>query len=561
MDSLKQSADRFFVPGMVVLCVLYLGIEWAYIARLPFVMDEFQGARTVYRLLSETPYVDFKPYKTVLGYYLQLPPMLLSDDPWRQMMLVKQAMALATAGSILVAAKMLRRHFAAFSILAATLMLVSMSTFLERSAAFRVDMLTSLFGLFALIFLLDRRIVVGGLLAGVSFLVSQKGIYFILCSGFGLGAYWLLQQRERRAFLECIRFSLAALAPIAVYFSFWAVLGSTETVVHEVLVKNQHIALQKMYEIRHFWWQTISRNPLFWILPLVGFGQIIFYRRHGEEAATESEGAGIARRDWILLTYGLALLGLCLWHKQPWPYFFVLIIPTFWILIAVFWEYADSHWRGISGYALAAVLLGGVLYPASRVPTVLARDNSLQHASVSVANQILEEGEAYLAGVSMLHTRPQAPGEFGWLDAHRLRRVAAKDPQVVIQTIIEDMPKLLITNYRIRKLPSPVLNFLAANYAPYTGNILLYAPTLPAGEAEGELRFSGPYIVNGIPGSRVEIDGREVESGETVWLDEGPHAFSATTAYRLHLAPSEVDRPTEPHLTTKGTLFGDVYAY
>ena len=174
-DSLARIVEEYFTPALALLCFVYLGIEFVYIARLPFVMDEFQGASEVYRLMSEIPYVDFKPYKTVLGYYLQLPPMLLSDDPWRQMMLVKQAMALATAGSIFLAARMLLRHFSSLSVFLATLMLVLMSTFLERSASLRVDMLTSLFGLFGLICLLDRRVLAAGVLAGLSFLVSQKG--------------------------------------------------------------------------------------------------------------------------------------------------------------------------------------------------------------------------------------------------------------------------------------------------------------------------------------------------------------------------------------------------
>ncbi len=561
MDSLARKLEEYFIPALALLCFVYLGIELVYIARLPLVMDEFQGASAVYRLTSEIPYADFKPYKTVLGYYLQLPPMLLSSDPWLQMMLVKQAMALVTACSIFFAARKLSKHFSSLSILLATLMLVSMSTFLERSASLRVDMLTSLFGLFGLIYLLDRRLLLAGVLAGVSFLVSQKGIYFILCGGFALGTHWLFQRRYRSEFTDCLRFTCAACAPIALYFLFWAVVTSAGTVAHEVLLRNQHIALTQMYDIRHFWFQTLGRNPFFWALAFLSMGQIVVFRNRDVAEGDSLGGLGISYRDWTLLTYGAALLGLGLWHKQPWPYFFVLLIPTAWILIAAFYDFSIRRWNAFSALALLIVVLLGVVYPARRIPTVLGRDNSLQRSSVSIANEILEEGGSYLAGVSMLHTRRQMPVEFSWLDARRLSRVAARDPREVIERIAADPPKLLITNYRIRNLPGPVLGYLAANYAPYVGNILLYAPTIQAGASEHGVLFAGNYLIACARGTILEIDGRVIEAGQQAWIDSGLHHFESKEACRLQLSPEGIERPTDLRLAMKGILFNDVYLY
>ena len=60
----------------------------------------------------------------------------------------------------------------------ATAALFAMSTFLERAAELRVDMLTSLAGLVSFVLLLSRRYALAGLACGLSFLISQKGVYF-----------------------------------------------------------------------------------------------------------------------------------------------------------------------------------------------------------------------------------------------------------------------------------------------------------------------------------------------------------------------------------------------
>lgn len=68
-------------------------------------------------------------------------------------------------------AKIFRRDA---SLLAVTVW-VCMSCFLERSAELRVDMLTGLVGLFAFLLVIQRKPVSAGIVAGLSFMVSQKG--------------------------------------------------------------------------------------------------------------------------------------------------------------------------------------------------------------------------------------------------------------------------------------------------------------------------------------------------------------------------------------------------
>ena len=82
------------------LIAAYLGVQALYVPRLPLVMDEFQGARAAWRLLADVPYRDFTPYKTVLGYYLQLPALTLLEDPWLALLATKLWTALLGAAAL-----------------------------------------------------------------------------------------------------------------------------------------------------------------------------------------------------------------------------------------------------------------------------------------------------------------------------------------------------------------------------------------------------------------------------------------------------------------------------
>ncbi len=98
---------RHFRWVVLSLCLVHLGVQVVYILRLPLVMDEFAGARAVYRLTEDVPYRDFRPYKTVLGYLLQLPTLLAARDPWTGLMWTKIAMAIINASALLIGARAL----------------------------------------------------------------------------------------------------------------------------------------------------------------------------------------------------------------------------------------------------------------------------------------------------------------------------------------------------------------------------------------------------------------------------------------------------------------------
>ena len=72
-------------------------------------------------------------------------------------------------------------------------------------------------------------------------------------------------------------------------------------------------------------------------------------------------------------------------YTQPWPYFFVLLLPTFFVLHAHFFD----SWRNPPRPAIAVIVLFGVIVPALRIPVALRRDNSYQRYNVRLATAML----------------------------------------------------------------------------------------------------------------------------------------------------------------------------
>ena len=535
-----------------------MAIEAVYIFRLPLVMDEFAGAAAVHRLTRELPYRDFAPYKTVLGYYIQLPALIAAQASgmglWGGLMLVKLWMASLTAATLGWASLRLRHRFAPGAVLLCLALLVSMSTFLERSAALRVDMLTSLAGLVSLVLLIECRSFTAGILAGVSFLISQKGSLYVAAGVVGLAAGTAMSTDDRRArALRLCSFTGGLASSLAVYYGLWVSLSSgfgplTGTLEPAISV------LGADYSIKlRFWSQTILRNPLFYGLAALALARLL----SRIPAATFTQRMELA-------AYAGTIVGLCIWYAQPWPYFFVLMLPTLWVvLITLFDELLERDGSGqlalLDYLTLAFVVMLGVAYPlASRVPVNLGRDSSYQRSVLELADQLVGPNESYLAGVDLLYDRRQSPARFAWLDRPRrsdLAHLQGPDLEEVRQELAEAPLKVLIDNYRLRELPSVLRDELDRKFRHIFGHVAIYSPCVSAGETEVDVAFSGAYTL--AAAASCLIDGRTVESGERIPLEAGSHFLHCPLEARLDLDPG-VDIPTQ---AAELELFPNPYSY
>lgn len=535
--------DRWFTPLVAVLSLAYLGIQLLYVQRIPLSMDELQGAYTVQELERRVPYAQFAPYKTVLGYYLQLPLLRLSDDTWQRLLWVKRGMAILNTGALFLVARSLGRQFSRDAVLLSFVALLSMSTFLERSSELRVDGMTAMAGLLSFAWLLERRFVAAGIAAGVSFLVSQKGAYYCAAGFVALASYFWALDRHRPALGALTRFGLSAALVFGAYLALWSAAASPLAVAAATVGAAARTAIEDPYAtLWKYWRQTIERGPYFYAAAMLGIGLAF--------------GAALRSgryRDWVTWTFAGSVVALCLWHRQPWPYFFVLLIPFLWIPLAFFFEALPR--RGVLFWLL---YLGvGLAYPLARVPEVLAFDQTHQRHAVALAERLLDPDERYLAGVNAILTRQQAPAELTWLDKAGIARLKGAKGRQALEDLRAEPPKLVLWNYRLAALPFAIRRHLLTNYERLSGVVRIYAPYVE--QRRFRIAYDGKYRL--VAGTPIVIDDHKVLPNETVRLRHGPHRANRA-AFRLVWAPprARFGKPLEAPYAER-ELFEAVYAY
>jgi hypothetical protein len=564
MDTFFNNHFRKIVIG---ICLSYLCLQFVYVFRLPLVMDEFDGAYDVYRLKTQLPYLNFKPYKTVLGYYVQLPPLLIARDVWNGLMMIKSEMVLINTAMMLLGAFWLGRFFRRSAVVLALLALAAMSTYLERSSALRVDMMTAWAGFISLLFLLSKKGKWSGFFAGISFLISQKGICYIAASNCALLIHFLWSRRQKETLYRLGLFNLSTLVPVALYFAFWGILGSFSMTGQATFLSHHDIIFEKIYDFRfRYWMQTLIRNPFFYIMAMFGLG-FLFHRSIFRQSSSHESGHS-PDQSRILLLYGIAIFVWGLWYRQPWPYFFVSLMPTFFVLVVAFFEdYLPNatSWRHFfSRPAIIMFIAFGLVYPLSRIIVVLGRDSGYQQHMVQLAGALIEDDEYYISGVDVLYDREEANARLRRLNRTRRQKLQLASPeymQGIISELETSTPKFVLTNYRTARLPDLLKDYVERNYAPFWGSIYLYAPEIQANGSEVSIKFDGVYQIEVAEEEAITINGQEYKHNNSTFLKSGVYRYHSPRAFRLRLIPENILQMADDKYKAERKFYPDVYAY
>lgn len=321
----------YFIYGLIMLCLLYLIAELFINAYTMISVDEFWFAHRIYQYKSSLPYRDFAPYKTVMGYYLLLLPMLIAHGSIGTLIFTKNIIALLNTCVFFSTAMWLTRFFNKAAIFTSLSLLITAEVVLLYSTNIRVDLLAYWLGLFSILLLLETQTVFAGILIGLGFIVSQKVVWYLLATNCAFLAYGVSINFDKKILWKIIRFNLAAAAVIAVYIAIWSWFSNWHSVISSVFSEATALYQLDWYNATRklFWYQTLVYNPLLFLLcPLVLISLLITYQ--ADESYT---------RRFLVIMYALTIIIFLLPFKQPFPYYMQVTIPVFFILYAAFY-----HW-------------------------------------------------------------------------------------------------------------------------------------------------------------------------------------------------------------------------
>jgi hypothetical protein len=456
----------YFVMGILALCVLYLAMTFAFNRYALLTVDEFWYAHVSYQYKTGLPYRDFSPYKTVLGYYFLLLPLLLSSlGIMPTLVFTKQLIALVNTLILLGSSVWLKRLFSAPAVLASLALLIFSETVLFYSTNIRVDLLAYWWCFFSVLFLLEKRYLLSGLLIGLGFVTSQKALWFILASNVALAAYAVVLERQATMAVKILCFNGMALLIIMAYLLFWGSFAGIAVVLHNVFYEAAAMYHLAWYDAarKSFWELILLHNPLpflLWPLPLLSL--LATPGTPGSDPSYE--------RCLVVISYALTVLACLVPYKQVFPYYMQVTIPTFFLLYAAFFNWLRDIFKqpamclrggkillrffcGIySGllffmvmrfhlpraylllcliplvlgvyltagqrfrdcyarfsYALicSALVVVGVVYSVvALIPTLMAFNGAYQRANIAVINRLVADSD-YLAGIELLYNKTQ----------------------------------------------------------------------------------------------------------------------------------------------------------
>ena len=558
---------------IATLCLLSLEVRWYLCRQLPFIMDELvdtQLAVQVSRgavLYLDRPY-ERMPLMTLVLSQLHDP----ADGSFESVIAARHffwvVMVLTSLGTVLVA-----RRFGGWSSgLVALGLLLGFSSFLERAVRVRADGLSTAASLPALMVLTAPRLqlpalFVAGLGLGLSWITTQKAVYFVGAFALALAARHVREEGWRRTGLLTGRagISIAGFAVPSAGVVLWASgRGLLQPFFEQTLQYGAYVGLSaSTYSFTSmFVGQTVARNPGFWALGLLGASWLLVVSLRRPARSLDSAGApleptGMAVGPAVaLLTWTVAMVVAILQHTTKFPYVFLNLSPplaacgAFAIhrLLPAVWGKEIPRWRTALALVAGVALL--VVLPIVHHARALGQDLIWgQKVLMDRIDALTEPDDAVLDGTGMAVARRKATPYSMTLRWHQERRRGADYP--VIEHLRRSQPKIAIRNGRLRSLTPHEKEFIGSHFVHDWANLgVVGAAVIHEGpeptETEVDLLASTRYAVLAEDLDRISLAGQPVQP--VMVLEAGVHSVrivGAPQRVRFRYAPS-MEIPSPP---------------
>ena len=389
--------------------------------------------------------------------------------------------------------------------LAILLVLLSFSNFIERIFRTIAEPLALFFAALALLVILRghadkaRTVLIAGVISGLSFVATQKSVYFNIALGLGLLTDAMLSGRfmdgVRRGGWLVAGWTLTLLAYCLIFGGSDPIPVAKNLVLGPVEVAT--VGADPYGGLRHFVLQTLQRNFILYIFCFAGMALSLVRVRE------------LDQRRRIALVFSFVITVLVFAHNQPWPYVFIMALPFLALWSLTFLEYTATRafYRHLAyaalGIAVATSFVKNVLY--------LRIHNHDQLALVARAETLVAPDERYFDGVGMLPNRFE-PTPL-WLDKNHLVKTWREGKNSEAYRILGNSPtKIILWSYRMDAIYPVVAPVIANSYVKVAPNIRIAGRRLRQGAPTTfNVPYAGKYVLYGASGEPlrgvVQVDG------------------------------------------------------
>jgi hypothetical protein len=344
------------------------------------------------------------------------------------------------------------------------LVLLSFSNFIERSFRTIAEPLAVFFAVAALFIVLrgnadrPRTLLATGCLSGLSFLSTQKAIYFDAAFGIALFTDAALARRYRDGVVRGAWLVVGWLIPIIAYCFLFGGANPLPIARNLVLgpVEVATVGGDVYSNLRTYVWQTLMRNALLYTFCFAGM------------ALAWARIASLDGRTRMALVSTSVVAALVFAHNQPWPYVFIMALPfvSLWC-VKLFDRIGSDRQR------LAWAVLGiAIIASFGRNIQYLKIDNASQMDVVARAEALLAPDETYFDGTAMLPNRKE-PSTL-WLDrAYVLKTLRERENSEAWRILSKTPPKVILWTYRMDAIEPVISPLIRDSYVQVAPNIRL----------------------------------------------------------------------------------------
>jgi hypothetical protein len=514
------------ILGALIALKIIILFTFAWHSR--FVMDEFVwlgNAKYLFRRFFDTLW----PAKTV-GYALFYKLAHVSGWDAASILLIGRVQTALLGCAILALVYACARALGEDRprALAIILVLLCFSNFMERVFRTIAEPLAVFFAVAALLVIVrgqadrSRTLFVAGLLSGLSFLATQKAVYFNVALGVALLADAAVARRYfagmRRGVWLVLGWGVAILAYCFAFGGF-----DPLPVAKSIVFGPVEVATRGGVEyggLRRFVLQTLVRNPILYFFCFAGLGLGL------------AKLGSLNGPKRIALLFSAIITALVFAHDQPWPYVFLMTLPFLALWSLELLDRVSGNPRQLR-FAVIALATAVALSFVSNI-RYFRFDNASQLELVTRAEALIRPGQAYFDGVGMLPNRSE-PTTL-WLDRYYVLATLREGKRSeVYRALTRNPPKIILWSYRMDDISPVVGSLIRDSYVRVAPNIRMAGRELRLGEEE---TFTAPiagayrlYNDSGEPlDGQVEVDGELLAS--PIQLDVGTKVVTLQTGPR-----------------------------
>lgn len=483
----------------------------------PFISDEFHEAVLVSKLFKLTPYKDFLYYKNVLGYYLKAPLLMLPISWWSKLVLTRVTLFLFFLLHFILFIIKARKFFSPLLLTLSLGLAYLISQSILHTVAYRVDLITMVVCSFALLFTLDRKFLVSGLLLGVAFLISQKaGLYYLPL----FGVITVLQPKEFKPFL---RVSFGILIPVVIYILFWGFLSDFKTVIYTMFIQDTIMATSAGLSVRWYWLKSLKENTFIYLTSFTGLYPL-FWKEQSKEL-----------KACLLFTSILFIEAMFL--GQPWPHWFILWCPF--LAFPLYTIFIHLETKQLEKVIIGVTLLG-LIQTTGNLLYRYQFNNEYQKFNLLLLESFLQKGESYLAGVDVHESYDQNPSELREMYAMNRIKVfqsSIDEKKKLVEKFKNSPPHILFYNYRLREFIPEIQALFDEYYYHFWGNIFAYQIRISPGEQFYNVPIDGKFLLSGNELLEIEFRNQKWKRGNSFILKPGPIKIKSNGSATLKLIP------------------------